>query len=77
MSEESDPTRGPKSPSLGSMAKEQPLATASLIASMLAGILAAYLMLGDDWAHWRRIAGGASAGVGSWLLVMVGRLIDE
>ncbi len=77
MSEESDTDTDSESSSLRSMVKEQPLAAASLIVSMLAGILAAYMLLGDDWAHWRRITGGALAGSGSWLLVMVGRLIDQ
>jgi hypothetical protein len=56
-------------------AARHPIATGTLAASLLTGALLGYLFLDDDFSATRRILGGAVAGGGSWLLVMVGRII--
>jgi hypothetical protein len=61
--------------SLMASARRHPIATGTLAASILVGALLGHLFLGEDFSVTRRILGGAVAGGGSWLLVMVGRII--
>jgi hypothetical protein len=61
--------------SLREYARESPLATAALALCVLAGAIAGYLLIGEELSATRRILGGGVAGAGSWLLVMMGRVI--
>lgn len=51
------------------------MAAAALVACVVGGAIAGGIYLSDEWHIARRVAGGAVAGFGSWLLVMVGRVI--
>jgi hypothetical protein len=61
--------------SLMDYANENPLATAALGLCVVAGAVSGYVLIEGDLSATRRILGGALAGAGSWLLVMVGRII--
>jgi hypothetical protein len=61
--------------SLLEYARESPLATAALGLCVLAGAVAGYALIGEELSATRRILGGGLAGAGSWLLVMIGRVI--
>jgi len=51
------------------------MATAALGLCVLAGTVAGYLLIGEELSATRRVLGGGVAGAGSWLLVMIGRVI--
>ena len=56
--------------------RDQPVATGTLLASVLAGAIAGFVYLpADVFSPARRVVGGALIGGLSWLLVMVGRII--
>lgn len=64
-------------PSEGLLAliRDNPLGTASLLASMVLGSALCYAYLDAGLSDWRRVVGGALAGFGCWLCVSVGRAI--
>jgi hypothetical protein len=54
---------------LAATVREHPLLTASLVAAAAAGMVIGVVYLPAEWALARRLAAGAIAGAGSWLLV--------
>ena len=56
--------------------KDHPLATAALVFCILGGAILAGTLMPESISWPRRVLGGAILGGLSWLLVMVGRLID-
>ena len=70
-----EPSDESESDGLVAAAKQHPIATGTLVASVIIGAVLGYVYLGEDFGTTRRILGGALAGGGSWLLVMVGRII--
>jgi hypothetical protein len=54
-----------------------PIASGFLFAAILGGAVAGYIFFEGTLSTPRSILGGALAGFGSWLLVMVGRVIDD
>ena len=61
---------------LTALAQDHPLLTGALVLLMLAGSALAWLLLPEDISSFRRIVGGALLGGLSWLLVMMGRMLD-
>ena len=61
---------------LTALAQDHPFLTGTLVLLMLAGAILAWLFLPEDISGLRRIAGGALLGGLSWLLVMMGRMLD-
>lgn len=57
------------------LARLHPGATTSLLVCIALGAWVGYAMLSHDWSAPRRLAGGAIAGGGCWLLVMAGRIM--
>jgi Flp pilus assembly protein protease CpaA len=47
----------------------------ALVACILAGTIAGYFLLGEEWAAWRRVLGGAFAGLGIGILIFASRWI--
>jgi len=58
------------------VARAHPGLTAALVGCMVAGSLLAWFFLPTDISEFRRVLGGALLGLLSWLLVMMGRLLD-
>lgn len=56
--------------------RRHPIATATLGASILLGALGCAVFLPESISMPRRITGGLLLGGLSWLLVMMGRLLD-
>ena len=56
--------------------KDHPAATAALVFCILGGTILAGSLMPESISLPRRVLGGAILGGLSWLLVMVGRLID-
>ena len=60
-----------------SFAQEHPIAMGVLAFAMVGGGIAGYIYFGEILSPVRSVLGGAVAGFGCWLLVMVGRVIGE
>lgn len=58
------------------VARDHPVLTGTLFLLMVVGATLSWLFLPGDLSGFRRIAGGALLGGLSWLLVMMGRLLD-
>ncbi|MFT5694746.1 MAG: hypothetical protein ACI9QQ_000721 [Myxococcota bacterium] len=61
----------------GSYARTHPLAISVLAFVMAAGGVAGYVGFAEHLSPIRSVLGGAVSGFGCWLLVMIGRVIDE
>lgn len=61
----------------GSYLSEHPVAIGVLIVAMTVGASVSYVNLSETLSPIRSVLGGAVAGFGCWLLVMVGRVIGE
>ena len=61
---------------LVAVARDHPFLTGTLGVLMAIGSIAAWFWMPEDIASFRRILGGALLGLISWLLVMMGRLLD-
>jgi len=58
------------------IARDHPLLVGTLGLLMAAGSIAAWFLMPEEISSIRRILGGALLGMVSWLLVMMGRLLD-
>lgn len=58
------------------IALDHPLLSAILILCMIAGALLAWAFLPTELSTIRRLIGGALLGLLSWLIVMMGRMLD-
>ncbi|MEE3325798.1 MAG: hypothetical protein VX252_00515 [Myxococcota bacterium] len=58
------------------VARDHPLLSAALMACTVIGALAAWSLLPQEISALRRLVGGALLGVLSWLIVMMGRMLD-
>ena len=61
---------------LMAVARAHPVLTAALLGCMMAGSFLAWFFLPAEISDLRRILGGALLGLLSWLLAMMGRLLD-
>ena len=71
----SDSPQTRSEPGLAGIVRESPVSSAALALSIIAGAVLGFVLLGEDLSTARRILGGAVAGGGCWLLVMMGRVI--
>lgn len=61
---------------LTEVAREHPFLTGALVVLMVLGGILAWMFGPEDISGLRRIAGGALLGGLSWLVVMMGRMLD-
>ncbi|MBW2231653.1 MAG: hypothetical protein JRH17_14805 [Deltaproteobacteria bacterium] len=72
----SETRRVAEADSLLDRARRHPIATSTLIASGLVGAVICVVYLPESISLARRVVGGLLVGGLSWLLVMMGRLLD-
>ena len=58
------------------VARDHPFLTGTLGALMAIGSVLAWFLMPEEMSSLRRLLGGALLGLVSWLLVMMGRLLD-
>ena len=55
---------------------DHPVLSAALVSCMLSGAVLAWAFLPVEIETYKRLAGGALLGLLSWLMVMMGRMLD-
>ena len=72
-----DPNDEQASGALAGYAREHPAAVGMLCVAVVAGAFIGDQLFAEYLSPVRRVIGGALAGFGCWLLVMVGRVLGE